>query len=59
MANRDIWEEIDALLATRIVDVVKVKGHAKIAGNERADRLADEAARNWGLAEGEWREVEA
>lgn len=59
VANRDIWEQIDALLATRIVDVVKVKGHAKIAGNERADRLADEAARNWGLAEGEWREVEA
>lgn len=59
VANRDIWEQIDALLATRIVDVVKVKGHAKIAGNERADALADEAARNWGLAEGQWREVAA
>lgn len=57
IANPDLWKQVDALLSARIVIIVWTKGHAGERGNERADRLADEAARNWGLAEGRLREV--
>lgn len=57
VANRDLWQRVDALLSARIVSIVWTKGHAGERGNERADKLADEAARNWGLAEGRMREV--
>ena len=52
VANADLWKQIDALLSARKVRVEWVKGHATSAGNNRADALADEAARNWGLADG-------
>lgn len=58
VANRELWEEIDALLAARFVAVEWVKGHAQDVGNERADRLAAEAAHDSGLIEGRLRTVD-
>jgi ribonuclease HI len=45
VANRDLWERMIAELARhrRVVPVL-VRGHAGHAANERADRLAQEAA---------------
>lgn len=39
--NRDLWEQLDALLADRPVTWHWVKGHAGHPGNERADALAN------------------
>jgi len=47
--NRDLWEQLDALIAARGRSGVEwhyVRGHAGIPGNERVDEIAD------GLAQG-------
>jgi ribonuclease HI len=44
--HRDLWEELDAILATREVIFVKVPAHRGIPPNERCDQLAATAARN-------------
>jgi len=41
--NRDLWEQLDALLSDHEIDWHWVKGHSGDAGNERADQLANEA----------------
>ncbi len=41
VANRDLWEQLDALNNARDVDWHWVKGHAGHAGNEKADELAN------------------
>jgi ribonuclease HI len=47
VANRDLWERMIGELARhRTVRTVLVRGHAGHAANERADRLAQEAARD-------------
>ena len=47
MANRDLWERMIAELARHArVRPTLVRGHAGHAVNERADRLAVEAAVN-------------
>jgi ribonuclease HI len=55
VANTDLWKRIDALLSTRKVQVEWVKGHSGDSCNDRANALADEAARDWGLIEGRLR----
>jgi ribonuclease HI len=48
--NRDLWEQLDALVSARAKGSIEwhyVKGHAGIPGNERVDGIAD------GLARGE------
>jgi ribonuclease HI len=48
--NRDLWEELDALVTARgprSIEWHYVRGHAGIPGNERVDEIAD------GLARGE------
>ena len=46
--NRDLWERLDAACAAREVEWRWVRGHSGIAGNERADALASEAAQRAG-----------
>ncbi len=41
--NQDLWEQLDALAATHELEWHWVPGHAGVAGNERADLLANEA----------------
>ena len=41
--NADLWQELDALAQRHEIDWRWVRGHAGIAGNERVDRLANEA----------------
>ncbi|MBS0366223.1 MAG: ribonuclease HI [Proteobacteria bacterium] len=41
--NQDLWQQLDALAAQHRVDWQWVKGHAGNPGNERVDRLANEA----------------
>lgn len=41
--NQDLWEQLDALAAAHQVEWHWVKGHSGVAGNERVDRLANEA----------------
>ena len=41
--NQDLWKRLDALVAPHIVRWTWVRGHSGIAGNERADALANEA----------------
>ncbi|SPF79170.1 Ribonuclease HI [Aliiroseovarius pelagivivens] len=38
--NRDLWEQLDALMATREVTFTHIPGHSGISGNERVDALA-------------------
>ena len=38
--NADLWREIDALAAARLVDLRWVRGHAGHEGNELADALS-------------------
>ena len=45
VANRDLWERMIAQLARVRVRPTLVRGHAGHDANERADRLAQEAAR--------------
>lgn len=41
--NKDLWQQLDALNATRDINWKWVKGHAGVDGNERADELARQA----------------
>ena len=40
--NRDLWERLDAAINGHDVEFVRVKGHAGVELNERADQLACE-----------------
>lgn len=44
VANRDLWEKLDALSSGRPVSWTHVKGHSDDPGNEAADRLATQGA---------------
>jgi ribonuclease HI len=41
--NIDLWQALDAAVARHKIEWHWVKGHAGVPGNERADRLANEA----------------
>ena len=41
--NQDLWEQLDALAAGHKIEWRWVKGHSGVPGNERVDRLANEA----------------
>jgi ribonuclease HI len=41
--NQDLWEQLDALAAPRSIEWHWVPGHAGVPGNERVDRLANQA----------------
>lgn len=41
--NQDLWEQLDALAAKHQLEWHWVKGHSGNPGNERVDRLANEA----------------
>lgn len=45
--NQDLWVELDALCGVQQVTFQWVKGHAGHPGNERADSLANQAAREY------------
>ncbi len=44
--NQDLWQALDDALSRHKVTWQWVKGHARHAGNLRADKLANEAARS-------------
>jgi ribonuclease HI len=41
--NQDLWERLDALAAAHELEWHWVPGHAGVPGNERVDRLANQA----------------
>ena len=41
--NQDLWERLDALATGHQIEWRWVRGHSGIPGNERVDRLANEA----------------
>jgi ribonuclease HI len=41
--NQDLWERLDELTAGHKIEWRWVKGHSGVPGNERVDRLANEA----------------
>lgn len=41
--NQDLWQQLDAAAARHVIRWCWVRGHAGNAGNERVDRLANEA----------------
>ena len=41
LANADLWQLLDGLLDSRIVDIRWTRGHVGTIGNERADELAE------------------
>jgi len=41
--NQDLWEELDRLAALHQIEWRWVKGHSGVPGNERVDRLANQA----------------
>ena len=41
--NQDLWEKLEALAAGHEVEWRWVKGHSGVPGNERVDRLANQA----------------
>jgi ribonuclease HI len=41
--NQDLWQELDPLAAARRIEWHWVRGHSGVPGNERVDRLANEA----------------
>ena len=41
--NQDLWERLDALASGHQIEWRWVRGHSGIPGNERVDRLANEA----------------
>jgi ribonuclease HI len=41
--NQDLWEELDRLAAQHKIEWHWVKGHSGVPGNERVDRLANQA----------------
>ena len=48
VANQELWKCLDALADGRDIEWQWVRGHAGNPGNERANRLAEAAARNAG-----------
>ncbi len=40
---QDLWQQLDALAAAHQIEWLWVPGHAGVPGNERVDRLANEA----------------
>ena len=46
VAYRELWQQVDVLRAEKYVEVIKVKAHSGIEGNEKADALASMAARS-------------
>jgi ribonuclease HI len=46
LANADLWKELDQAISSHQVSWHWVKGHAGLAGNERADQLAVKALKN-------------
>lgn len=46
--NRDLWEQLDALLGSHQVEWKWVKGHSGHAENERADQLANKGVKRSG-----------
>jgi ribonuclease HI len=45
VVNRDLWEDLDSLVALHKVNWSWTRGHASHADNNRADELATQAAR--------------
>jgi len=41
--NQDLWEELDRLASQHKIEWHWVKGHSGVPGNERVDRLANQA----------------
>jgi ribonuclease HI len=41
--NQDLWEQLDAVAALHQIEWHWVKGHSGVEGNERVDRLANQA----------------
>jgi ribonuclease HI len=41
--NQDLWEQLDTLAAAHEIEWLWVPGHAGVPGNERVDRLANQA----------------
>ena len=41
--NQDLWEQLDTLAAQHRLEWRWVRGHSGVPGNERVDRLANEA----------------
>lgn len=41
--NQDLWEQLDALARAHRLEWHWVRGHSGVEGNERVDRLANEA----------------
>jgi ribonuclease HI len=41
--NQDLWERLDELAAGHQIEWKWVRGHSGVPGNERVDRLANEA----------------
>lgn len=41
--NQDLWQQLDVLAAAHQIEWLWVPGHAGVPGNERVDRLANEA----------------
>lgn len=41
--NRDLWEQLDALVAEHELEWHWVRGHSGVPGNERCDQLANAA----------------
>jgi ribonuclease HI len=41
--NQDLWQQLDALTALHDLEWHWVRGHSGVPGNERVDRLANEA----------------
>ena len=45
--NIDLWQALDAEIGRHRIEWHWVRGHAGVPGNERADRLANEAMDEW------------
>ena len=45
VAYPGLWQQVDALRKDKDVEVVKVRAHSGVEGNEKADSLASMAAR--------------
>ena len=45
VAYPGLWQQVDALRKDKYVEVVKVRAHSGVEGNEKADSLASMAAR--------------
>ena len=51
VVNRDLWEDLDALVEMHTIRWSWTKGHASHADNNRADELATQAARDQGSSD--------